>query len=71
MCGDSAGLAGLAAAYRLTQENWKVTVLEADERLGGRVMTYHFDGAPETSLAASDEALLSSIDCCPIRAVIA
>jgi monoamine oxidase len=41
-----AGLAGLAAAYRLSQRNWKVTVLEAADRIGGRVMTYRFDGAP-------------------------
>jgi len=41
-----AGLAGLAAAYRLSQKNWKVTILEAADRIGGRVMTYHFDGAP-------------------------
>jgi monoamine oxidase len=42
-----AGLAGLAAAYRLTQNDWQVTVLEATGRLGGRVMTHHFDDAPE------------------------
>lgn len=41
-----AGLAGLAAAYRLSQKNWSVTVLEAADRIGGRVMTYHFAGAP-------------------------
>ena len=33
-----AGLAGLAAAYRLIQSKWDVVVLEAHrERLGGRV----------------------------------
>ena len=42
-----AGLAGLAAAYRLKRENWKVTVVEARHRLGGRVMTHHFAEAPE------------------------
>jgi monoamine oxidase len=40
-----AGLAGLAAAYHLTQKKWKVTVLEAAKRLGGRVMTHHFAAA--------------------------
>ena len=42
-----AGVAGLAAAYRLSQRNWEVTVLEATDRVGGRVGAYHSDGAPE------------------------
>jgi monoamine oxidase len=41
-----AGLAGLAAAYRLTHNHCKVTVLEARDRLGGRVRTHHFLEAP-------------------------
>jgi monoamine oxidase len=40
-----AGLAGLAAAYHLTQKRWKVTVVEATRRLGGRVMTRRFKRA--------------------------
>jgi len=32
-----AGLAGLAAGYRLAQKNCKVTVLEASDRIGGRI----------------------------------
>lgn len=35
-----AGLAGLAAAYELTQRHWDVTILEARDRIGGRVFTY-------------------------------
>lgn len=50
-----AGLAGLAAAYRLTQKNWKVSVLEATERPGGRVMTHHFEGAPELNCELGGE----------------
>jgi monoamine oxidase len=37
-----AGLAGLSAAYRLTKARWKVTVLEAQNRFGGRVFSHRF-----------------------------
>ncbi len=37
-----AGLSGLAAAYELTKAKWNVTVLEARDRIGGRVFTRRF-----------------------------
>jgi monoamine oxidase len=42
-----AGFAGLTAAYRLRSAGWKVTVLEARSRTGGRVWSYRFPQAPE------------------------
>ena len=42
-----AGFAGLTAAYRLTAAGWKVTVLEARNRTGGRAWSYRFAQAPE------------------------
>lgn len=42
-----AGLAGLAAAYKLKNAGWKVTILEARERIGGRVLSHKF---PSTDL---------------------
>lgn len=41
-----AGLSGLAAAYKLRKAGWKVTVLEARERIGGRVFSYSFPQNP-------------------------
>lgn len=34
-----AGFAGLAAAYKLKNANWNVTILEARDRIGGRVFS--------------------------------
>ena len=38
------GLAGMTAAYRLQQQGWSVTVLEAGARAGGRVLSLQRDG---------------------------
>lgn len=40
-----AGLSGLAAAHRLSKNGWKVDVLEARDRPGGRVLSYRFPQA--------------------------
>ena len=39
-----AGFSGLAAAYKLKTAGWKVTVLEARDRIGGRVFSHKFAG---------------------------
>ena len=39
-----AGLAGLTAAYLLEKQNIQVTILEARDRLGGRIWTQHIGG---------------------------
>ena len=42
-----AGLSGLAAAHALKQAGWNVTVLDARERIGGRVVSFSFKENPE------------------------
>jgi monoamine oxidase len=37
-----AGFSGLAAAFKLKNAGWKVTVLEARDRIGGRVLSHKF-----------------------------
>lgn len=39
-----AGFSGLAAAYKFKNAGWNVTVLEARERIGGRVFSHKFAG---------------------------
>jgi monoamine oxidase len=39
-----AGFSGLAAAYKLKRAGWNVTVLEARDRIGGRVFSHKFTG---------------------------
>src|SRR5688500_6642441 len=39
-----AGFAGLAAAYKLKSAGWNATVLEARDRIGGRVFSHKFAG---------------------------
>lgn len=39
-----AGFAGLAAGYRLKNAGWNVTILEARNRIGGRVFSHTFAG---------------------------
>ena len=36
-----AGFAGLSAAYKLKQKGFKVTVLESQNRLGGRIFSHN------------------------------
>jgi monoamine oxidase len=40
------GLAGLAAGYHLRMAGWRVTLVEATRRLGGRVKSHQFKRAP-------------------------
>jgi monoamine oxidase len=60
-----AGLAGLAAAYRLkTRAGRKrqITILEARDRIGGRVLTHHFAGAPDLHCELGGEWIGSDHD---------
>lgn len=42
-----AGASGLMAARELAKEGWKTTILEARNRIGGRIYTLHDDSFPE------------------------
>jgi monoamine oxidase len=41
-----AGFSGLAAAYKLKNANWNVTILESRDRIGGRVFSYSMPQNP-------------------------
>ncbi|MHB8696206.1 MAG: protoporphyrinogen/coproporphyrinogen oxidase [Solirubrobacteraceae bacterium] len=60
-----AGLSGLTAAYRLHNAGWRVTVLESDDCIGGRVRSVERDGyildTGATGLAESYDAYLSLV----------
>ena len=61
-----AGISGLAAAYRLQERGADVTVLESEDRVGGRVATerlngYIVDTGPD-ALASSYESYLRLVD---------
>src|SRR5690348_524055 len=50
-----AGIAGLAAAHRLSREGIKAPVFEAAQRVGGRILTLAELVAPGTSTEAGGE----------------
>jgi monoamine oxidase len=57
-----AGLAGLSAAYKLTQAKWEVILLEARDRIGGRVFSYHFHENPDLYCELGGEWIGNSHD---------
>jgi len=57
ICVIGGGIAGLTAAYELTERGHEVTLLEASNRLGGRMLTHYFneelkEAAPYAELGA-------------------
>ena len=57
-----AGLSGLYSATNLQDEGYKVTVLEADSRVGGRVLSQkNIPGNPETGAVSYTHLTLPTI----------
>jgi monoamine oxidase len=57
-----AGLSGLAAAMHLKNEGWRVTILEARERTGGRVLSHRMPENPELVFELGGEWVGASHD---------
>src|SRR6266581_4716951 len=53
------GVAGLTAARELAAAGMRVLVLEARDRLGGRVLTHHTPDGPVEGYHAADPARIS------------
>ena len=48
-----AGLTGLSIAYFLKEEGLKITILEANNRLGGRILTDNYPHGPRVEMGAT------------------
>ena len=57
-----AGVAGLTAARELAAAGVQVLVLEARDRLGGRVLTHHTADGPVELGAESDKGALANVE---------
>ncbi len=52
VCVIGGGIAGLCASYELHRRGYRVTLLEATRRCGGRIRTHHFDDGTYGELGA-------------------
>ena len=57
-----AGMGGMAAAIRLRARGYRVTLLEANEQLGGRAATFHSEGFASTAARLLSPHLTSSMN---------
>ena len=65
-----AGIAGLVAAHQLARRGFQVTVIEAKERIGGRIYTMHWDDPPKqrqkpTTTQSSEPTAASTVTAPP------